>query len=94
MLALWWVWAVAALALATLEVLAPGFLFLGFAIGAALVAILLLVGGPLASALAGSVPLTLVVFAVLSGIAWIALRKGVGVREGQVKHWDRDINED
>ncbi|WP_439118076.1 NfeD family protein, partial [Nereida ignava] len=33
----WWAWAAFALVLAILEVLAPGFVLLGFAIGAALV---------------------------------------------------------
>jgi hypothetical protein len=38
--------------------------------------------------------LTLVVFAVFSLIGWIGLRRTMGVRKGQVKTWDRDINED
>ncbi len=91
---LWWVWAVAGLVLGVLEALAPGYVFLGFALGAGLVAAILLFGGPLASWLAGSLPLTLVVFAVLSLLAWVALRRILGVRKGQVKVWDRDINED
>ncbi|MBF9032855.1 hypothetical protein HKCCE2091_01275 [Rhodobacterales bacterium HKCCE2091] len=90
----WWLWAVAALALAVGEVILPGYVLLGFAIGAGLVALLLLVGGPLAAWLAGSVPLLLLVFAVLSLIAWLALRRALGVREGQVKVIDRDINDD
>ncbi len=40
-----------------------------------------------------SFPLTLAVFAGISAVAWAALRYGVGVRRGQVKIWDRDINE-
>lgn len=94
MWSLWWVWGIAALALATVEVLAPAYIFLGFALGASVVALLFLVGGPLGGALAGSLPLTLLVFAILSLVAWIALRRVVGVRKGQVKHWDRDINDD
>jgi membrane protein implicated in regulation of membrane protease activity len=42
--------------------------------------------------LGGSVPLLAVVFAVLSLVAWIGLRRIVGVKEGQVKVWDKDIN--
>ena len=34
MVSIWWVWLSAAIALAVLEVLAPGFIFIGFAIGA------------------------------------------------------------
>jgi hypothetical protein len=26
-------------------------------------------------------------------VAWLVLRRVVGVREGQVKLWDRDIND-
>lgn len=91
MWSLWWVWMIAALALGTLEVLAPAQIFLGFAVGAAGVGLLLLVGVP---GLAGSVPLLLLVFAVLSLIAWFVIRRAVGVREGQVKIWHKDVNED
>ncbi|CAN0606093.1 unnamed protein product, partial [Ectocarpus sp. 12 AP-2014] len=73
-----------------LEVLAPAQIFLGFALGAAGVGLGLLVGIP---GLSTSLPMALVVFGVLSLIAWIGIRRMVGVREGQVKVWDRDINE-
>ena len=88
---LWWGWMIGALALAILEVLAPAQIFLGFALGAAGVGFGLLLGIP---GMATSLPITLVVFGVLSLIAWIAIRQMVGVREGQVKVWDRDINDD
>lgn len=91
MWSLWWVWMIGALALGTLEVLAPAQIFLGFAVGAAAVGGLLLVGLP---GMAESLPLTLLVFAVLSLVAWLIIRRAVGVRDGQVKVWDRDINED
>ena len=90
----WWVWMVGALALAFLEVLAPGYVFLGFAVGAAAVGALLGVGGPAATWMGGSLPGTALVFALLSLAAWLALRRILGVRKGQVKIWDRDINED
>lgn len=90
----WWVWMAGALVFAFLEVLVPSWVFLGFAIGAAVTGLIFAVGGPLAAWLAGSMPLTLVVFAVLSLVAWLMLRRAVGVRKGQVKIWDRDINED
>jgi membrane protein implicated in regulation of membrane protease activity len=89
----WWVWAVAAVALGILEVLLPGFILLGFAIGAGLVALNFLIGGPLALWLTSSLPLTLLVFALLSVVAWIALRRVFGVREGQIKTFDHDIND-
>jgi membrane protein implicated in regulation of membrane protease activity len=94
MLGVWWVWAVAAAVLAALEALLPGWVLLGFAIGAAALALALLAGGPLAAMIAGSAPLALLAFALLSLAAWLLLRRIFGVRRGQVKLWDRDINED
>jgi inner membrane protein len=88
MFSLWWVWVVAGFGLGVLEVLVPGFIFLGFAIGAVVTGIL--VGTGIAG---GNLPVLLVIFAVASVIAWLALRRVMGVREGQVKVWDRDIND-
>ncbi|MBV7397443.1 NfeD family protein [Mameliella sediminis] len=88
----WWVWMAGGIALAILELLAPGFIFLGFAIGALAMGLLfLLTGGTM---LGGSLPLTLLTFAILSLVAWFALRQAMGVRKGQTRIWDRDINED
>ncbi|WP_394707462.1 NfeD family protein [uncultured Celeribacter sp.] len=85
----WWVWAVAAIALMGLEVLAPGFIFLGFGVGAGIVALLLALG------LFGSnIAVILLIFAVLSLMAWLAMRRVFGLRKGQVKVWDKDINDD
>ena len=89
----WWVWGVAAIVLATGEVLIPGFVLLGFAVGAGVVALVLLVGGPLAVWLGGSLPILLLVFAVVSLVSWLALRRWAGVYRGQVKTFDRDIND-
>lgn len=85
----WWAWVVFGFALGVLEVLAPGYIFLGFAIGAVLTGIL--VGTGLAPA---GLPALLLVFAIASVIAWLVLRRTVGVRQGQVKIWDRDINDE
>lgn len=92
----WWVWLSAALALAILEVLVPGFVFLGFALGA--VAIGVLLGAQALGlsflGLAGlSPPWLLVVFAVLSAVAYVILRQMFRLERGQVKRWDRDIND-
>jgi membrane protein implicated in regulation of membrane protease activity len=84
----WWVWIVAGFALGVLEVLAPGYIFLGFAIGAVLTGVLVGTG-----LMGGSLPALLLVFAVASVAAWLALRRTMGVREGQVKLWDKDIND-
>jgi len=87
-MATWWAWVVFGFALGVLEVLVPGFIFLGFAIGAVLTGVL--VGLGLAPA---SLPMLLLVFSVASLGAWLVLRRLVGVRSGQVKVWDRDIND-
>ena len=84
----WWVWMSAALILATAEVLLPGYIFLGFALGAAVMGVLILLGVS-----ATGFALTLVIFSVLSLISYIAMRKFFGLRKGQVKIWDTDINE-
>ncbi|WP_294225042.1 hypothetical protein [uncultured Shimia sp.] len=88
LLTIWWVWLAAALVLAILEVLAPGFIFLGFAIGAAVVGVALL--GPLQLL---SVPMILLVFAALSLIAWLVLRRVFALPKGQVKTFNHDIND-
>lgn len=83
----WWAWVILGFALGVLEVLAPGFIFLGFAIGAVVTGILVGVG------VSASLPALILIFAVVSVVAWLVLRQVVGVREGQVKVWDRDIND-
>lgn len=85
---IWWVWLSGALALGILEVLLPGFVFLGFAIGAVAVALMLLVTGP-----AFSLPVLLLVFAALSLVAWLVMRKMFALPKGQVKRFDGDIND-
>ncbi|WP_438960275.1 NfeD family protein [Nereida sp.] len=82
----WWAWAAFALVLAILEVLAPGFVLLGFAIGAALVSLLVWL----------NVGLSLIwlslVFAVASLVAWLVLRSVFQLKTGQVRTFDEDIN--
>ncbi|MCZ8077914.1 MAG: hypothetical protein O9289_00055 [Rhodobacteraceae bacterium] len=85
---IWWVWIVAGFLLGMLEIVMPGYIFLGFAIGA--VASGILVGIGVAPA---SPALLVLIFAVCSLVAWLVLRRTMGVREGQVKVWDRDIND-
>lgn len=84
----WWIWMIAGAVLAILEIMIPGFILLGFAVGAALTGLLLWLG-----VLGASLAMLVLVFAVTSLIAWLVLRRVVGVRHGQVKVWDRDINE-
>jgi membrane protein implicated in regulation of membrane protease activity len=82
-----WVWFSAALVLATAEVLVPGYVFLGFALGA------LALGLVLTVIQLGGLAVTLVVFAVLSLVAYLAMRRVFGLKTGSVKIWDRDIND-
>jgi membrane protein implicated in regulation of membrane protease activity len=89
----WWVWVAGGIALAILEVFAPGFIFLGFAVGAVVVGILLGLGGSVAAWLTSSISMTLLIFAICSLVAWLVLRRMEGVRKGQKKLWDTDINE-
>ncbi len=85
---LWWVWMGAAALFLVLEIVLPGFVFLGFAIGAAAVGLWLVAGYALAW------HWLVLIFAVVSLLAWVALRQLVGVRKGQIRIWDRDINDD
>lgn len=85
----WWIWLAAALVLGILEMLVPAYIFMGFAIGAALTGIALAVG------LFGGAGLsmTLVIFAALSLAGYIAMRAAFGAPGGSVKKWDTDIND-
>ena len=85
---IWWVWVAFGLGLAIFELIAPGFIFLGFAIGA------VALGGIVAAGVKLSLAWALLVFALVSLAAWIALRQLFGVRKGQRKTFHRDINED
>ncbi|MEL6510958.1 MAG: hypothetical protein AAFQ32_14260 [Pseudomonadota bacterium] len=87
----WWTWAVAALVMGILEIIAPAFVLLGFAIGAGVVAVLLLIGGP--ALVGGTVPMAVVIFASVSLVAWLVLRKVFALKTGQVKTFDTDINQ-
>lgn len=85
---IWWAWILAGLAIGAVELLVPGYAFVGFGLGA------LMTGGLVwAGMLGASVAAQLAVFALLSVGFWIALRRILGLRPGQVKRIDRDINE-
>lgn len=84
----WWVWVVGGIALAVLEVLAPGYIFLGFAIGAICTGLLIAIG-----LLGGSLSVLILVAAVLSLVAWYLLRRIFKLQNGDVKIWKRDIND-
>jgi membrane protein implicated in regulation of membrane protease activity len=88
----WWVWAVAGLVLGIVEVLVPGYIFLGFAVGAEIVGLALLVSGMLGLGPVTIAPL-LLLFAVGSLIGWYVLRRIFGVHQTPVKVWEKDIND-
>ncbi len=85
----WWVWVVAGVVLAILEVVVPGYVFLGFSIGLMATGVLLAVG-----LLPLSLPLLVLIAAVLSLVAWLGLRRVFGLPGRRPKIWDRDINDD
>ncbi len=86
--AIWWLWLIAALILGIVELLLPGFVFLGFAFGALAVAMLLLNTG-----LFLSLPALLLIFAALSLVAWLIMRRIFAHPKGQVKTFEHDIND-
>lgn len=90
MWAIWWVWVAAGIALGALEVVVPGFIFLGFALGAVLTGVILLIGQ---FVFIFSLPMLLLIFAVASLVSWLALRAIFKGQRTSVKIWDRDINE-
>lgn len=93
MLANWWVWIAAGLVLGIIEVIAPAYVFAGFAIGAVLTGTVMGLGLPGSGWMMASSFNALVVFAVLSLAAWLVMRRVVGIRRGQVKTIDHDVND-
>lgn len=83
----WWAWVVGGVLVGAVEVLLPGYVFLGFAMGAVAVGLLILIG-----VLGGNLAVMLLVFAVLSLAAWAALRAVFPYQSGEVRVVKRDIN--
>lgn len=85
---IWWVWLAFAIALGVVEVLLPGFIFLGFALGALVMAALVgLVTGSL------TVAMSLAAFAALSLLAWIVLRLAFRRQSSGARRVLHDIND-
>ena len=83
----WWAWLALAALLGVAEVLAPAFVFLGFAAGAAATGLLLAIG------LDPGAGWTLVAFAALSGLAYAGLRLALGRAGGSARIVRRDVND-
>ncbi|WP_442954451.1 NfeD family protein [Pararhodobacter sp.] len=92
MLATWWVWVAAGLALAILEVVVPGYIFVGFALGAVLTGVLIGLGLPGSGWMLATPLNALLVFALMSLACWLILRRVLG-RRGQSKRIHHDIND-
>mgnify|MGYP005635226107 CR=1 FL=1 len=88
MVGIWWVWLSAAIALAVLEVFAPGFIFIGFAIGA-LVMTAVVALFPAAM----MVPAALALFTGLSLVAWIILKRVFKSQSSGERRVKYDIND-
>lgn len=84
----WWLWIAGGFAIGIVEVLAPGYIFLGFAIGAVMVGLVLWSG-----LIALGFYAQLAVFAGVSLLAWLGLRAAFPQQRGAVKRWTRDIND-
>jgi membrane protein implicated in regulation of membrane protease activity len=86
-LTLWWIWLSLALILGLVEVLLPGNIFLGFALGAlGMVPMVLVFSDPNTSFL-------LALFAGLSLAAWVILRVVFRYQSSGARIVTRDINE-
>lgn len=83
---LWWVWLCLALLLAIVEVLLPGFIFLGIAIGAVAMALIVTLIPGLSPAF------LMVIFAGLSLVAWLILKRAFRARDGATRVIHDDIN--
>lgn len=87
-LALWWVWVCLALAFGVVEVLLPTWVFLGFALGALAMALVVVLFPSLSTAA------LLALFALLSLLGWIFLRQVFRRQSSGARIVTRDINED
>lgn len=84
-----WLWILAALVIALIELFLPVWVFLGIAIAVLIMGVAILLG-----LWSGSLPLALIVTALLSGVVWLFLRRIMGTTHGQVRVWKTDINDD
>ncbi|MEM7290844.1 MAG: hypothetical protein AAF412_10840 [Pseudomonadota bacterium] len=91
LLTVWWVWIGLGLALAALEVLLPGFIFLGIAIGAAVLGVLQLVLPAIFADMSDTA--LMAVFGGLSLLAWIGLRLGFKSQTTESKTFVDDVND-
>ena len=83
----WWFWVAFGLVLVTLETVLPGFVLLGFGIGAVVVGLLISLG------LSMTLPKLVLLFATVSLITWAGLRALFRPKKANVKTFENDIND-
>lgn len=86
-LGIWWAWMAAALVFGLIEVLAPGFIFLGFALGALVMGVLVGLG------YAPSAAVLLAVFGGVSLLSWIGLKIAFRRQSSGAKVITEDVND-
>ncbi|NNK15342.1 MAG: hypothetical protein HKP51_00395 [Sulfitobacter sp.] len=102
-LSLWWVWICIALGLGVIELLAPGFIFLGFAIGAVIMAGIVAVVSRTETTVISlndiaifdttNIAALLAVFAIVSLGAWIVLKAAFRKQSSGARIVTHDIND-
>ncbi|SFE66243.1 NfeD family protein [Roseivivax sediminis] len=83
---IWWLWLCGAVVLAILEVLVPGYIFLGFALGAGALSLMMWIW------LSASLPALLAIWAGLSAASWLVLRAVFGRPDGRARIVEDDVN--
>lgn len=86
-LSLWWVWVCVALVLGVIELLVPAYIFLGFSVGA------LIMAGIVAFFPLMNPTALLAIFAILSLVVWIILKTLFRKQSSGARIVTRDINE-
>ena len=84
----WWFWVAIGLGLIILETMLPGFVLLGFGVGAICVGIMVALG------LILSLPKLLLVFSALSLASWAIFRILFRPKKSNIKTFEHDINDD
>ena len=84
----WWFWVAFGLVLVILEIVLPGFVLLGFGIGAVVVGLLISLG------LTMTLPKLVLLFATVSLITWAGLRALFRPKKANVKTFENDINDE
>ncbi|MFK7745604.1 MAG: NfeD family protein [Roseobacter sp.] len=87
LLSIWWLWIAAAIVLGLIEIFAPSFIFLGFALGALATGVLVGLGA------VPSAAILIAIFAGVSLLAWVGLRTAFKRQSTPAKIITRDVND-